>query len=103
MIKRFSNSSMGLFRLISILEGISYLLLLFIAMPLKYMAGEDWAVKYVGWAHGLLFVLFCAALVTVWIKYRWSFGRTTLAFISSLLPFGTFVLEKKLQKAYPAS
>jgi integral membrane protein len=103
MIKRFSNSAMGLFRLISILEGISYLLLLFIAMPLKYLAGADWAVKYVGWVHGLLFVLFCVLLLNVWIKYRWSFKRTVLAFIASLLPFGTFVLEKRLHQAYPSS
>lgn len=103
MTKRFSNSAMGAFRLISILEGISYLLLLFIAMPLKYLAGADWAVKYVGWVHGLLFVLFCLLLLNVWIKYSWSFGRTTLAFIASLLPFGTFVLEKKMQRDYPAS
>lgn len=102
-MKRFSNTAMGQFRLISILEGISYLFLLFVAMPLKYMAGQDWAVKYVGWAHGLLFVLFCAALLNVWIKYRWSFGRATLAFIASLLPFGTFVLEKNLQKTYPST
>ncbi len=100
-MKRFSSSAMGLFRLISILEGVSYLLLLFVAMPLKYVAGVAWAVKYVGWAHGLLFVLFCILLLNVWIKYRWSFGRTTLAFIASLLPFGTFVLEKKLQQSYP--
>ncbi len=94
---------MGKFRLVSILEGISYLILLLIAMPLKYLAGADWAVKYVGWAHGLLFVLFCFLLLNVWIKYRWSFGRTTLAFIASLLPFGTFVLENKLHQAYPES
>ncbi|RYF90609.1 MAG: DUF3817 domain-containing protein [Chitinophagaceae bacterium] len=100
-MKRFSNSVMGRFRLISIIEGISYLLLLFVAMPLKYLAGLDEAVKYVGWAHGVLFVLFCAALLHVWISYRWSFGRTVMAFIASLLPFGTFVLEKNLEKAYP--
>ncbi len=98
----FSNSALGRFRLISILEGISYLLLLMVAMPLKYLAGIDWAVKYVGWAHGLLFVLFCVLLLNVWVKYRWSFGQTTLAFMASLLPFGTFVLEKKLQRDYPA-
>ncbi len=103
MMGRFSNTAMGVFRLISILEGISYLLLLLIAMPLKYLAGASWAVKYVGWAHGVLFVLFCVLLLNVWIKYRWSFSRTALAFIASLLPFGTFVLEKKLQRDYPAS
>lgn len=94
---------MGAFRLIGILEGISYLLLLLVAMPLKYIAGINWPVKYVGWAHGLLFVCFCLLLITVWIKYRWSFFRTALAFVASLLPFGTFVLEKNLQKNYPTS
>ncbi len=97
----FQATTMGRFRLIAVLEGISYLVLLFIAMPLKYFAGLPDAVKYVGWAHGLLFVLFGIFLLLVWIKYKWSFGKTTVAFVASLLPFATFVLDKKLKKEYP--
>ncbi|MGV3541114.1 MAG: DUF3817 domain-containing protein [Rufibacter sp.] len=90
------NTPLGRFRLIAILEGISYLVLLLIAMPLKYMADIPEPVKYVGWAHGVLFVLFIALLLQVWVKYRWSFGKVVLAFISSLIPFGTFYLDKKI-------
>ena len=97
----FQATTMGRFRLIAVLEGISYLVLLLIAMPLKYFAGLPEAVKYVGWAHGVLFVLFGIFLLMVWVQYKWSFGKTTMAFVASLLPFATFVLDKKLKKEYP--
>lgn len=83
------------FRLIARIEGVSYLLLLFVAMPLKYGMGIDAAVKYTGWVHGLLFVAFGLELMLVWVKAKWSFGKVLLAGIVSLLPFGTFWFEKK--------
>jgi integral membrane protein len=95
------NTSLGRFRLIAILEGISYLVLLLIAMPLKYMAGIPEPVKYVGWAHGVLFVLFIGLLLQVWVQYRWSFLKVVLAFVSSLIPFGTFILDKKIAQDQP--
>jgi integral membrane protein len=95
------STTLGRFRLVAIAEGISYLILLGIAMPLKYVAGMPLAVKYVGWAHGLLFVSFVLLLIQVWIAYKWSFGRVAWAFILSLLPFGTFVLDRQL-KGEPA-
>ena len=85
------------FRLIGILEGISYLVLLGIAMPLKYWAGWPLAVKYVGWAHGVLFIAYIIALIAVAIDRRWSFIRVVVAFIASLVPFGTFWLEGRLK------
>jgi integral membrane protein len=91
----FSGTTLGRFRLVAIVEGVSYLLLLFIAMPLKYFAGQPWLVKYLGWAHGALFVLYCCLLLAVWIKYKWSFWKVVTAFVASLLPFGTFILDKK--------
>lgn len=94
---------MGWFRLIAVIEGISYLILLGVAMPLKYGLNKPEAVKYLGWAHGVLFVIFCVLLVRVWIRYKWSFIKTTIAFIASLLPFATFVLDKRLKKEYPES
>ncbi len=87
--------SLTRFRWIARIEGISYLLLLFIAMPLKYGLGIDTAVKYTGWVHGALFVAFGLELLLVWIKAQWSFGKVFLAGIASLLPFGTFWFEKK--------
>lgn len=60
----------------------------------------DWAVKYTGWAHGLLFVIYCVMLLFVMIKYKWSLGKGFLAFIASLLPFGPFILDNRLKKEH---
>ncbi|MDX5420815.1 MAG: DUF3817 domain-containing protein [Hymenobacteraceae bacterium] len=83
-------------RTVGIYEGLSYLILLGIAMPLKYMFDMPLLVKYVGWAHGLLFVLYMLALLQVTLVHNWSFKKVAAAFIASLLPFGPFVLDKKL-------
>jgi integral membrane protein len=74
------------------------IVLVFIAMPLKYLANEPAPVKYVGWTHGILFLLYCLSLLEVWVKYKWRFGKVVVAFIASLLPFGTFLFEKRLRK-----
>ncbi|MEO7263879.1 MAG: DUF3817 domain-containing protein [Ferruginibacter sp.] len=100
MLNNYSGATMKHFRFIAVAEGISYLLLLVIAMPLKYFAGIPEAVKYMGWAHGVLFVLFCIYLVKVWIQFKWTFWKSTWAFIASLLPFGTFILDKQLNREY---
>ncbi|MFD1143220.1 DUF3817 domain-containing protein [Larkinella insperata] len=92
------KSPLGRFRFIGILEGISYLVLLGIAMPLKYWANLPMAVKLVGWAHGVLFIAYMLALVSVTFDRRWSFGRVVVAFIASLVPFGTFWLDTRLKK-----
>ncbi|AUX48387.1 membrane protein [Sorangium cellulosum] len=91
------------FRLVAILEGLSYLALLFIAMPLKYLAGLPFAVRVVGSAHGILFVLFLAALLRAAAKHRWPLTRSLLAFVSSLVPFGTFVFDRSLQREIAAT
>jgi len=86
----------GWFRVVAILEGISYVLLLFVCMPLKYFAGIPEAVKYMGWAHGVLFTLFVLLLMFVWINHQWSIVKAAIAFAASLVPFGTFVLDRYL-------
>lgn len=96
------QSSIGFLRIIGFLEGVSYLLLLFIAMPLKYYFEQPQWVTMVGMAHGVLFVLFLLALLIVWIRHRWSFFRVIAAFIACLLPFGTFVLDVRLKKEMQA-
>lgn len=96
-----SLKDLKIFTKIAFLEGISYLLLLLIAMPLKYFANIPEGVKYVGWAHGVLFVLFCVYLLKVWVGLKWPFQKAAEAFIASLLPFGTFVLDARLKKQYP--
>lgn len=95
---QFSNSAIGRFRMAGIVEGISFLTLLFIAMPVKYMAGDPRAVLYVGWVHGILFMLYLLALITVSIKLEWKFKKILIAFLASLIPFGTFIMDKSLQK-----
>ncbi|GAA3964089.1 DUF3817 domain-containing protein [Pedobacter ginsengiterrae] len=90
-------SSLSIFRKVAVLEGISYLLLLFVAMPLKYYADMPLAVKYTGWAHGLLFVLYAALLVLAWQEQKWKFGKAVLIFLASLLPFMPFVVDRKLK------
>lgn len=85
------------FRQVAVLEGISYLLLLFIAMPLKYFADLPEAVKYTGWAHGVLFVLYAIMLLWCWQSYNWKFSKAALVFVASLLPFAPFYVDKKLK------
>ena len=96
--KPMANSTLSRFRLIALLEGISFLFLMLIAMPLKYMAGNLTVIKYAGWAHGVLFILYCLLLAQVWKQYKWKFIKVVGAFVASLLPFGTFVLESRLKK-----
>lgn len=83
-------------RLVAILEGISFLALLFVAMPLKYWYQDPYWVQKIGMVHGWLFVLYVVLLVLAHFQYKWSFGKTTLGFVLSLLPFGTFYAERKL-------
>lgn len=85
-------------RLVGILEGISFLLLLGVAMPLKYLADQPLAVRYVGMAHGVLWLLYLLALVPVALDHRWSVKTIALAVIASLLPAGPFVFDAKVLK-----
>ena len=86
----------GRFRIIAFWEGISYLLLLFVAMPLKYGLGIDMAVRVVGMAHGVLFLAYVATLALA--ARRLGARRTLIAFVMSLVPGGTFWLEARLRK-----
>ena len=85
-------------RLVGIAEGFSFLILLLIAMPLKYGFGYPLAVKYVGWAHGLLFILYIMAVIAAIKAMRWGFKGVAVALIASLLPAGTFVLDRTLRR-----
>jgi integral membrane protein len=85
-------------RVIGILEGISFLVLLCIAMPLKYFMGMPLAVKYVGWAHGVLFILYIPAVFLARKAMQWNFFQVIVALAASLVPFGTFVLDRQLSK-----
>ena len=84
------------FLLIGKIEGYSYLLLLFIAMPLKYLFSSPQYMRPIGSLHGALFVLFIILLAVLFFKYNLSFKKALFAFLLSLLPFGTFFLKRLL-------
>ncbi len=88
------TSHLGRFRLIAFLEGLSFLILLFIAMPLKYGFDSPEAVKLVGMAHGFLFVAYILLLVLVKVDQNWNFSLFVRSGLVSLLPFGTFYADK---------
>lgn len=86
-----------LFRIVAVLEGISYLLFA-ITMPLKYGYDIPEPNRYVGMAHGGLFVLYCVVGLASAVRYRWTVVFSVMAFLASLVPFGTFYLEAKYLK-----
>lgn len=85
-----------LLRRVALLEGISFLVLLLIAMPLKYLAQMPLAVKYVGWLHGVLFIAFCAALLRAFLAVRPPILQAAWVFLTGLLPGGPFLAERTL-------
>lgn len=97
------TTPIGRLRVVAFVEGISYLVLLLVAMPLKYAAGMPQAVSLVGAVHGALFVAFVFAVGHVWVEARWSFGRVVQAMVASILPFATFWLEVQLRKEQEAA
>jgi integral membrane protein len=86
-------------RLIAFLEGLSFVLLLFVA---KYLAELPMAVRIVGSVHGLLFLVFVAALYRVVLEQEWPARRWLAAFVSSLLPFGTLFFDRTLKREIEA-
>ena len=84
-----------LFRLIAFLEGISYLLILGLSMPLKYLANIPEPNKFIGYAHGFLFIAYIILAILVWFEKKWSIKRLLILLIASLLPFATFYIDKK--------
>ncbi|MCH2194341.1 DUF3817 domain-containing protein [Kordia sp.] len=88
------TKTLSMFRLIAILEGISYIAF-FITMPLKYMMEIMMPNKIVGIAHGLLFVIYVIYAYLVTEEQKWTMKRFAILFIASLVPFATFYVEKK--------
>jgi integral membrane protein len=79
-------------------EGLSFLLLLGIAMPLKYLAGRPEAVQWVGWAHGVLFILYLVLIAKAWAQRRWPLARPFLLVAAAFFPFGPFLIEPRLRR-----
>lgn len=86
------------FRKIAIAEGISFVVLLFIAMPLKYFAGIPLAVTIVGAIHGILFIAFMILAREVKMDFKKDFRWFIKAFIASILPFGTIIMDKEWKR-----
>lgn len=83
------------FRIVAFLEGLSYLLLLFVGVPLKYFGDNDILVKSLGMPHGLLFVAYILMAILIKPDRKWNGATFKKILIASVLPFGTFVADKK--------
>ncbi|MEX2231564.1 MAG: DUF3817 domain-containing protein [Cyclobacteriaceae bacterium] len=92
---QFSNT-IGRLRFTGIMEGLSFILLLAIAMPLKYLAGKPEMVSIVGMAHGILFVLYIFFTVIAKFQYPWSWKKMFFLWLASIVPFGTFYADYKM-------
>lgn len=88
----------NLYRHTALVEAVSYLILLCIAMPLKYIWDIPEGVKYMGWIHGWLFLFYFAVLIVAAFKYRWSILRVIYYLIASVVPFLPFLIDKKLKQ-----
>ena len=85
-------------RIIGFIEGVSFVFLLLIAMPLKYYFDLPMAVKITGWIHGLLFVLYILAVLMAIKAMQWNWFSVLIALSASLIPIGTFMLDKSLKR-----
>ncbi len=92
------KNAINRFRTISALEGISFLILVLIAMPLKYFGDNPDPVRIVGMAHGVLFIIFTISLFEAKYKEDWDKGYMFQLFVLSLIPFGAFFIEKSVKK-----
>lgn len=83
------------FRLISFLEGLSYLLLLFVAVPIKYIGENEIFVKMLGMPHGLLFIIYIIMAILLKYELSWNSKIFWSVLIASIIPFGTFYIDRK--------
>ncbi len=85
-------------RLASILDGVSYLILVGVAMPMKYLADMPLAVRVAGSLHGFLFLALCACLLEVLVRRRLSFGWCSIVLACALFPVAPLLLDRKLRE-----
>lgn len=100
---RFFTSFRSRLRIIGFMEGVSYLLLLFIAVPLKRLGGHPEAVEILGPIHGLLFLLYVLLVIQAKIEYGWSAGKTWMALLASIIPGGTFYADHTFFRHLPVN
>ena len=87
-----------IFRLVALLEGVSYILLLFIAVPIKYWGGDEQWVKLLGMPHGILFVSYVIFAFLIKENEKWGIKDLGIVLLASILPFGTFYVDWKYLK-----
>ncbi len=90
------KTQIGRFRIIAFTEGVSFLLILFVTMPLKYVWDMPEPNKIIGMAHGLLFILYVMSVFQLKVNYIWQKRKMMLALLGSIIPFGTFYVTAKL-------
>jgi len=98
MFKSYFNTTIQSLRVLAIWEGASFLLILFVTMPLKYLAGMPQPNMVVGMAHGILFMGYIAAVLLARSEYGMSLKQTFWSLLASILPFGTFVADSRIFK-----
>ena len=84
------------FHRLAITEGASFLILLLIAMPLKYLAGQPVMVEILGRVHGGLFIAYVLAILILWFRDKWGFGRAFFAGVAAVIPAGPWLLHRKI-------
>ena len=92
-------SLINIFRITAFLEGVSYILLLFIATPIKYFGDDPQYVKMLGMPHGILFMLYVILAFMLKQENEWFKSNFKMVLLASIIPFGTFILERKYNKA----
>ncbi|HLT53737.1 MAG TPA: DUF3817 domain-containing protein [Flavobacteriaceae bacterium] len=92
------NNLVKLFRIVALLEGVSYILLLFVAVPIKYLASNPQFVKWLGMPHGLLFIAYIILAIMIGSELKWDKRTMAYVLLASVIPFGTFFVDKKYLK-----
>ena len=92
-------SLLNIFRLVALLEGVSYILLLFVATPIKHIMGDPQYVKLLGMPHGLLFVAYIALAFLIKPEFKWTLKEFGIVLVAAIIPFGTFYIDRKYLKA----
>ena len=90
------QSNLGRLQIVAFLEGVSFILLMGVAMPMKYYLGYEHATQGIGMIHGLLFIAYTIMIFPVKQDLNWGWFRTGLVFLASIVPLGTFVAEYKI-------
>ncbi len=97
---RMLSTRIGRFQITAFLEGVSFLLILVVTMPLKYLYDMPEPNQVIGMAHGILFVLYVFQSIALTIENKWSFKTLFILFVASILPFGTFYFVPRVLRAH---